>query len=104
MTSQPRQPRPSVMTPKLSVITDEIAAGLDDVLVFATAEQLAHLEVRQIDGTNFLLLEPPVLKAAAARIAASAAPSLPEPNRRKPRWLPAIVPTVTQPIAAASSA
>ena len=57
------------MTPTLSVISDEIAASLDDVLAFAAAERLMALEVRQIDGTNFLSLEPPALKAAAARIA-----------------------------------
>lgn len=58
-------------TSTLSVITDEIAASLDDVLAFAAAEQLSHLEVRQIDGANFLALEPARLKAAAARIAAA---------------------------------
>ena len=65
--SQPQKPQ----KPKLSVITDEIAASLDDVLAFATAEKLSHLEVRQIDGTNFLVLEQPALQAAAARIAAA---------------------------------
>jgi Xylose isomerase-like TIM barrel len=57
------------MQTNLSVITDEIASSLDDVLAFAAAEKLQCLEVRQIDGANFLALEPAVLKAAAARIA-----------------------------------
>lgn len=57
------------MQTNLSVITDEIAVSLDDVLAFAAAERLTNLEVRQIDGANFLALESPALKAAAARIA-----------------------------------
>jgi sugar phosphate isomerase/epimerase len=57
------------MQPRLSVITDEIATSLDDVLAFAAAEQLSFLEVRQIDGVNFLAHELPALTAAAKRIA-----------------------------------
>lgn len=57
------------MFPKLSVITDEIAPSLDAVLAFAAAENLQHLEVRQIDGANFLTLDPATLKAAAKRMA-----------------------------------
>ena len=57
------------MQPTLSVITDEIAGSLDEVLAFAASEKLTCLEVRQIDGVNFLSLEPALLKAAAARIA-----------------------------------
>ena len=57
------------MPTTLSVITDEIAPALSDVLAFAASEGLTALEVRQIDGANFLALEPAVLRAAAARIA-----------------------------------
>lgn len=57
------------MTPSLSVITDEIAASLDDVLAFAARERLAALEIRQIDGMNFLALGEAALRAAAKRIA-----------------------------------
>lgn len=57
------------MLPTVSVITDEIATGLDDVLQFARDERLEALEVRQIDGVNFLSLDPPAWKVAAARIA-----------------------------------
>ena len=59
------------MQPNLSVITDEIAVSLDDVLAFAAAERLLNLEVRQIDGMNFLALEPAALKAAAKRISSA---------------------------------
>ena len=59
------------MTPTLSVITDEIAPRLDDVLTFAARERLEALEVRQIDGTNFLALHDAEMKQAAERIAAA---------------------------------
>jgi sugar phosphate isomerase/epimerase len=55
--------------PLISVITDEIAPRLDDVLAFAAEERLEALEVRQIDGANFLALPPAALKQAAELIA-----------------------------------
>jgi sugar phosphate isomerase/epimerase len=58
-----------IVPPQIAVITDEIAQSLDDVLAFARAERLDALEVRQIDGANFLSLPPAALRAAARRIA-----------------------------------
>jgi sugar phosphate isomerase/epimerase len=55
--------------PVLAVITDEIAPSLDAVLAFAAVEKLTHLEIRQIDGANFLSLSPQTLRVAARRIA-----------------------------------
>lgn len=54
--------------PIVSVISDEIARSLDDVLAFAAEENLTHLEIRQLDGTNILMLSEADLATAAHRI------------------------------------
>lgn len=58
----------TVENPIISVITDEIAPSLDDVLAFAAEERLTHLEVRQVDGTNVLMMTADALATAAGRI------------------------------------
>jgi sugar phosphate isomerase/epimerase len=52
----------------ISVITDEVSPRLEDGIAFALQEGVSVVDVRSIDGVNFLSLEPPAQKAAARRI------------------------------------
>lgn len=52
----------------ISVITDEVSPRLEDGIAFALEEGVSVVDVRSIDGINFLSLTPTAQKAAAWQI------------------------------------
>jgi L-ribulose-5-phosphate 3-epimerase len=47
---------------RVAVISDEIAPGLDDALRFCTEEEIAAVELRDVDGVRVTELDPPGLR------------------------------------------
>lgn len=55
----------------ISVITDEISPVLDEAIAFAVEEGLTAVDLRGVDGVNFMTLSPEAMRDAARRIRAA---------------------------------
>lgn len=53
---------------EISVITDEISPSLDDAIRFAAEEGLTSVDLRVVDGVNFMALSPAAMKDCAQRL------------------------------------
>jgi sugar phosphate isomerase/epimerase len=58
----------TLTAPEVSVITDEISPVLDDAIRVVTEEGLCSVDLRVVDGVNFMALSPAAMKDCAQRL------------------------------------